>query len=255
MRAVAILVTAFCSFGVGAVYADSTTASVQQTLKDQGFYYGEITGTKDADTTAAIRRYQIRNGLQITGELNAETRKSLGLQATAPIAPATPAPVRPAITPRPEPPDSRESPPSRLQEPSVEDDDEFDSPPGESPGYAPGDRRQDASALFLGTPYEIAPPELQRRIILGAQSLLARRGYYRSGIDGVYGPGTEFAVRAYQSRFGIEPSGRLDMETLAALGLLPGQQAPGVTAPSSRALRPRPSFIGPGGERIYVPRL
>ena len=105
MRAVTILVTAFCSLGVGAVYADSTTASVQQALKDQGFYYGEITGTKDADTTAAIRRYQIRNGLQITGELNAETRKSLGLQGTAPTTPA-PIPVPPAITPRPEPPDS-----------------------------------------------------------------------------------------------------------------------------------------------------
>ena len=42
---------------------DASISSVQQSLKDQGFYYGEITGKKDADTTAAIRRYQIRNGL------------------------------------------------------------------------------------------------------------------------------------------------------------------------------------------------
>ena len=68
-----------CSGLLVAVHADPQTASAQQALKDQGFYYGEVTGTKDADTTAAIRRYQIRNGLQITGDLNAETRKSLGI--------------------------------------------------------------------------------------------------------------------------------------------------------------------------------
>src|SRR6266849_4999698 len=59
------------------VRADQTTERAQQALKDQGFYYGEITGDKNADTTAAIRRYQIRNGLQVTGELNEETLRSI----------------------------------------------------------------------------------------------------------------------------------------------------------------------------------
>ncbi|HAK07493.1 MAG TPA: hypothetical protein DCO65_09575, partial [Spartobacteria bacterium] len=58
------------------IHADQTIANAQQVLKDQGFYYGEITGEKNADTTAAIRRYQIRNGLPITGELNDETLRS-----------------------------------------------------------------------------------------------------------------------------------------------------------------------------------
>src|SRR4051812_2162497 len=64
------------------VRADDLIQNVQQALKDDGFYYGEVTGTKDADTTAAIRRYQIRNGLQITGELNDETLKSLGVNSS-----------------------------------------------------------------------------------------------------------------------------------------------------------------------------
>src|SRR6266404_5052952 len=84
------------------VRADALVQNVQEALKDQGFYYGEITGTKDADTTAAIRRYQIRNGLQITGDLNDKTLKSLGVDSsgvhpvakasptTAPAAPETP---------------------------------------------------------------------------------------------------------------------------------------------------------------------
>src|SRR5437870_8865289 len=67
---------------VGPLWADQAIQNVQQALKDQGFYYGEMTGTKDADTTAAIRRYQIRNGLQITGDLNEETLKSLGVDSS-----------------------------------------------------------------------------------------------------------------------------------------------------------------------------
>ena len=62
---------------VGLIRADQNIESVQRALKDQGFYYGEITGEKNTDTTAAIRRYQIRNGLQVTGELNDETLRSL----------------------------------------------------------------------------------------------------------------------------------------------------------------------------------
>src|SRR6201982_3539115 len=67
---------------IGPLWADQAIQNVQQALKDQGFYYGEITGNKDADTTAAIRRYQIRNGLQITGDLNDETLKSLGVDSS-----------------------------------------------------------------------------------------------------------------------------------------------------------------------------
>src|SRR5215210_4524978 len=99
MKASALICLGLLLLGSGLAQADPLTASIQQTLKDQGFYYGEITGQKDADTTAAIRRYQIRNGLQITGELNAETQKSLGVQGKAPVAPVpavSPAPVRPA---------------------------------------------------------------------------------------------------------------------------------------------------------------
>src|SRR5437870_12033533 len=94
---------------VGSLWADQAIQNVQQALKDQGFYYGEITGTKDADTTAAIRRYQIRNGLQITGDLNDETLKSLGVNSSGapsgPITKASPT-AAPRITRDPQPTDS-----------------------------------------------------------------------------------------------------------------------------------------------------
>src|SRR3989440_13059960 len=69
--------------GVMSAFGDRAIEDVQRVLKEQGFYYGEITGEKDADTTAAIRRFQIRNGLQITGELNDETLKSLKAGASS----------------------------------------------------------------------------------------------------------------------------------------------------------------------------
>src|SRR5712691_6096840 len=78
--------------GASSLWADQTTATVQRVLKDQGFYYGDINGQKTADTTAAIRRYQIRNGLQITGEIDAETLRSLGVGAGSARATATPQP-------------------------------------------------------------------------------------------------------------------------------------------------------------------
>lgn len=231
--------------------ADPYIEAVQQKLKDQGFYYGETNGTKDAETTAAIRRYQIRNGLQITGELNKETQKSLALRPGGNAPQATPRPPVVAATPMPRrsagpPPDLSDL---RDDRPLVEDDGYGNEEP-----LRPSISSTDGG-LFSGTPYAGAPPQIQQQVIVGAQTILTRRGYYRSGIDGVFGPGTEFALRAYQARFGIVQTGRLDTETLASMGLLPGQRAPGLTAPRRRIYRPTaPTYIAPNGERVYVPR-
>src|SRR5713101_7761780 len=73
---------------VALVRGDQMIESVQQALKDQGFYYGEITGETNANLTAAIRRYQIRNGLEVNGQLNNETLRSLGINSSASGQPA-----------------------------------------------------------------------------------------------------------------------------------------------------------------------
>ncbi|HSH40082.1 MAG TPA: peptidoglycan-binding domain-containing protein [Chthoniobacterales bacterium] len=69
----------FCA--IGALAADQNVSAAQARLKAEGFYFGEPNGTVDAETSAAISRYQIRNGLQITGQLDAETAKRLGVSA------------------------------------------------------------------------------------------------------------------------------------------------------------------------------
>src|SRR5437899_8247029 len=81
MKPLLCLVATLCAAGF--VQADQTIRSLQQTLKDKGLYYGSVTGEKSAETIAAIRRYQIRNGLKVTGEINDETLRSLGSSSTA----------------------------------------------------------------------------------------------------------------------------------------------------------------------------
>ena len=227
--------------GAGLLRADPTTSAVQQSLKDQGFYYGEVTGNKTADTTAAIRRYQIRNGLQITGEIDAETLRSLGVASGVTRSPAQAQPRAPSEAeagdggaPTQSAEISSQPPPTIYPSQRA---------PGDADGLGPGQPHAAISDVFAGTPYEIAPPDLQRHVIVGAQTLLARYGYYWSGIDGEFGAGTHSAVRRFQTRAGLVPDGRLNMETLAALGLLPGQRTPGLRAPPRR-LRGRPIYRG-----------
>lgn len=228
--------------------ADQAIESIQRRLKDEGFYYGDITGKKDTDTTAAIRRYQIRNGLQITGEINAETQRALG------IAPTSLPPPRPRSTATPfrDEPALQQEPVPKTVRPQRQRPDPYD--PGDGPVYrpVPNGLRPGASGIFDGTPFDEAPSVVQRRLIIGVQTLLARDGFYRSEIDGFYGPEMDLALRVYQSRIGLPSTGHLDLETLASLGLLPGQQSLGFRSPRRRTLLPR-SRIGPTGERIYIP--
>jgi peptidoglycan hydrolase-like protein with peptidoglycan-binding domain len=260
MRAIVFGLAIICLIPARAAQADPLTESVQRALKDNGFYYGEVTGRKDADTTAAIRRYQIRNGLHITGEINAETQKALGIKGNAPTTQST-------APPRSTPPVARSNPPRELLDTQTEDVaptphssnrvlPQPAPPPMNGQDYAPAPRGfvPQTRGVFEGTPYETALPSEQQSVVLRTQSLLARQGYYRGPIDGAFSPAMTFALRGYQTHFGLDPTGRMDRETLAVLGLLPGQRAPGLTAPAHPSLRPRPREFTPGGEPIYVPR-
>ena len=63
---------------IGSLWADDNVREVQEKLRDDGFYSGEIDGAYSSDLSAALTRYQIRNGLPINGQLDADTSKALG---------------------------------------------------------------------------------------------------------------------------------------------------------------------------------
>lgn len=199
-RAIVHLIVAVCVAGL--VRADQTTQSVQQALKDQGFYYGNVTGDRSAETTAAVRRYQIRNGLQVTGEIDSETLRLLNVNSSS--APSSPAPSKPAVTQfsNARPPDNarlgQNSPAASLDEP---------------------DRLLETNPDFPGAYYRSAPRGFSKTAVAEVQRQLMSRGYYRGRIDGRYGTRTALALRAFQSGAGLPPTGQLDMTTLNTLGL------------------------------------
>ena len=56
-------------------------------------------------------------------------------------------------------------------------------------------------------------------LAVDVQRALARKGYYRGGIDGDIGPGTRAAIRAYQYNRRLEVTGRIDGALLRSLGI------------------------------------
>ena len=55
--------------------------------------------------------------------------------------------------------------------------------------------------------------------VAAAQEQLARQGYYRGEINGIFGPDTRRAIVRHQSDHGLGVTGRLNTDTLHALGL------------------------------------
>jgi peptidoglycan hydrolase-like protein with peptidoglycan-binding domain len=226
--------------------ADQVIESVQQALKTQGFYYGEITGEKSADLTAAIRRYQIRNGLQVTGELNNETLQSLGTNSSASTQPG----AKPA-SPGPIAPKSGEQPPIEGANATPTPVQPFTNAPPDQQVYPsdPAEPATSVTGVLARTPFEAAPPEVQRNVIASAQIALARRGFYHAEVNGVYGPAMESSLRSYQARSRLPVTGQLDLQTLAALRLLPQPRQP-FYDPARRHRRPPP---GPPPRGEWVP--
>lgn len=56
-------------------------------------------------------------------------------------------------------------------------------------------------------------------LVTQLQTKLKRWGYYTGAVDGVFGAGTEKAVKAFQKKVGLTPDGIVGQKTAAALGL------------------------------------
>ena len=67
-------------------------------------------------------------------------------------------------------------------------------------------------------------PELTPDMTQQVQQKLQQDGLYRGPIDGVWGPGTEAAMRTYQQQHNLNATGKLDANTLASLNIGPQEQ-------------------------------
>ena len=219
-----LLVFFLALVGAGSIWADELTREVQQRLKDEGFYYGEVDGQGGAETDAAVRRYQIRYGLRVNGQLSDETLKSLGISRNA-TGNAEKQPSPGEVKP---PPDSGYSAPNYGRRYYPPGPDGYEPPPG--PRGFNGYREfaplpyGGLAGLFAGTLYERAPAEIQRNVLMAIQGELSKNGFYQYEIDGVPGPATADAIARFQHDRDLRPTGRLDNETLDELQVMPGQR-------------------------------
>ncbi len=201
------------------VRADEQTRAVQQSLKDLGFYYGQVDGQGGAETGAAIRRYQIRNGLEVTGQIDQQTLDALNSHNAPEFQESVPPP-----SPQPPPPAKREPPIPRNPNPTPGGDDrDFLNKETQSDNALRQPASPDYASIFRRTPYENAPREVQVSTLSRAQARLYREGFYDGAIDGLPGPATGRAILKYQSNADLRATGRLDMDTLADMNLLPGR--------------------------------
>lgn len=239
--------------------ADDRVLSAQTVLKAQGYYFGEVDGKTSEETEQALRRFQIRNLLPVTGQLDANTTSVLNALGAAHRPPQNSAAKvgrgidASVATP----------PPARTTPPPV-----TSAPPASAPTLAPSAAAPVPSAAAptppapapetrlhlppaIGAEPAVEPPDrpaaARPSALARAQELLQRDGWYEGEIDGRDGSRTRTALLDFQLASELPPTGRLDGSTMAALGIDPAEY----TAPAPRRSR----HARRGGLRIFGIRL
>lgn len=81
------------------------------------------------------------------------------------------------------------------------------------------------------------------------QEKLSQQGYDVGPIDGIFGPRTEQAVRKFQEDKGVQPTGQIDQQTMAALGIEgEGGAQPGDMGAGQPDAGTEGSDLGSGGQ-------
>jgi peptidoglycan hydrolase-like protein with peptidoglycan-binding domain len=100
------------------------------------------------------------------------------------------------------------------------------------------------AALLFASAASAVEPAPGPATVREAQQQLASHGQDAGPTDGRWGRKTEVAVKSFQQKQGLEPTGRLDGKTLAALGVI-GEDvsaSTGGSAPASSEA-PTPNYL------------
>lgn len=91
---------------------------------------------------------------------------------------------------------------------------QYQSPPSSpAPSVIPRTTPKIERTIPKATPQDVST------MVIRVQAALMRRGFYNGDIDGLLGPKTRAALRAFQQTEGIPQTGRMDIATLTRLGI------------------------------------
>lgn len=93
------------------------------------------------------------------------------------------------------------------------------------------------SKLSAQTDNVLDPQDLTSSEVRGVQAALEKGGHYQGSIDGLWGPRTAQALRAFQNENNLPETGTLNAQTLSRLSMTTGE--PGSAQDWDRAQQPR----------------
>jgi lipid-binding SYLF domain-containing protein len=195
----------------------------QQALKDKGLYNGPVDGSINAETQKALREFQQKNSLKVTGTLDHETMTALGVTSE-----------HPSTTGRTGKSETRSSETTTTTKSETKATTSTKSgTAGETPKRQKGAHKP-ASGVSKDKVREI-------------QAALKKEGFDPGRIDGVLGSRTMTALRNYQSHNGLEVTGTINAETenaLVAAGTGARRSKPGKTKSESYSSQSRRESVG-----------
>jgi peptidoglycan hydrolase-like protein with peptidoglycan-binding domain len=198
------------------IYVSSAgVRQIQQALTQKGYSTGAVDGRWNPQTAAAARSFQQAKNMEPTGTLTIPLVYGLGL----------------------------------------EQDIIFGNRDGQGGGQSgdQGTKQADNQRVVVeradsrGTPLYVSPAGVRQ-----IQQALNQQGWNTGQVDGRWGPATVQATRSYQGVHGLEPTGRLEVGLVAALGLTDSIFSAGHgTGPQAASVaKPQPTqAAGPGGDR------
>ncbi len=189
-------------------------AQIQMRLAQAGFYQGNIDGVWGENTKQALRQYQQAVGIQPTGDLNLRTLASLTPSQQQQFYGQAPAFQQ---QPRSQQYQQPQFQPQTQYQPQFQPQTQYQQPQFQHPQFQQQGQQQETQVTFNSSD------------LRNIQQRLSQLGFYHGNIDGIWGESTAQAVRQYQQARGMQPTGNLNLTTLAALSLVPQQfygQAP-----------------------------
>ncbi len=207
--------------------SSSTVKKAQERLKEKGYYEGNIDGVLGPNTREALRRYQEKESLNANGRLTHETAEHLGISGSSTVGEhfegageavehhygeAGKSVGR----------GSKEAGSDMKKGEVAEGGKDFGKGVGGfgkevAKGTAKGAKRVAEGVKGAFTPNE--HKETSSESVEKAQRVLKDKGYYDAGVDGVMGPRTHAALRSFQEKEGLTPTGDLNTSTKKKLGI------------------------------------